>query len=292
MPAVALEDVTVSLGGRTILDHVSMVAASGRCCGLVGANGSGKTTLLRAILGLIPAESGCIRLFGSTAPPKAGRVGISLSARQCHPRRRAWVEILLRAEALGVDRREAEAWWEEMGIPDKAIRAGSLSLGQASRLAVICALIGRPELVVLDEPTVGLDFGSVQWLEEILQAYMSVGGTVLISSHDLQALEHVAHDLLVLANSRIAHSGSLEGLGIDQAHLIRLRSSDTSALLAALTEAELQFREFADGEVHVTGVTPTLLGRLLAARSIPLTAMVPERVTIESIVQKWTASAA
>src|SRR5205807_3921284 len=104
VPAVALEEVTVALGGRTILNQISMIARAGRCCGVVGANGSGKTTLLRAILGLIPAASGRIRLLGGTAPPRAGRVGVSLSARQSHPRRRAWLEILLRAEALGVER--------------------------------------------------------------------------------------------------------------------------------------------------------------------------------------------
>jgi ABC-2 type transport system ATP-binding protein len=278
---LALAGVRVTLGGQAILDGVSLRLRPGGWYGLLGPNGCGKTTLMRVALGLLRPAAGLVSLCGQQPPGRPGTVAASFGPRLLHPRRRAWTEVSLRVRALGGDRRAVHAAWEETGLADTRVRCGDLSLGQAQRLAVVCALAGAPRLVVLDEPTVGLDAAALPWLRERLAAFVAGGGCAWVSSHDLAEVERCADQVTVLHAGRVAYDGPVSTLtGADDA--LRLRSSQPDLLRTVLVEAGLPHQRYSDGSATVFGRTAVEVGRLLAARSVPLVSMYEERRSLDS----------
>lgn len=274
-PVLEMSGVSAAIGGRAILDDVSARLFRGRWYGLVGQNGSGKTTLMRVALGLLRARAGTVRLLGAGLPAAPGTVGVCFVPRGFHPHRRVVTELRLRVRGLGGDDRVAEAAWAETGLRDQRIRCGDLSLGQAQRLSVVCALAMSPPLVVLDEPTTGLDAHAVPWLRERLSSYVAGGGCLWVSSHDLAEVERSADQILVLHHGAVAYDGPVGGLAGPPR--VRVRSSEPELLAKTLESAGVEYR--ADGDAALlSGRDAAEVGRLLADRCVPLTHM-SEQVT-------------
>ncbi|MDQ6781922.1 MAG: ATP-binding cassette domain-containing protein [Actinomycetota bacterium] len=213
---IEFNDVTKRYGGDAALDGVSFTARSGRVTGFVGRNGAGKTTALRVLLGLTQADAGTATIGGRLAQQlEAGTVGVSLEA-AFHPGRTGRAHLRYLAVALGLGSGAVEEMLEELDLGAVAQRrVRGYSLGQRQRLGLASGLLGRPRVLVLDEPANGLDPGGVLWLRDRLRSAASQGTTVLVSSHVLSELEHVIDDVVVL-DCRVLWTGCREDV-VDRA---------------------------------------------------------------------------
>lgn len=216
-PVVQVSDLSRHFGGKTALASVSLSLPRGAVYGLVGANGAGKTTLIKHLLGLLRAQAGSVRVFG--LDPAADPVGVLsrigyLSEDNDLP---AWMRVdelirYTRAFYPGWD----DAWAEELRLRfelDPAARIGKLSRGQKARAGLLVALAHRPELLVLDEPSSGLDpIVRRDILGAIIRTIAHEGRTVLFSSHLLDEVEEVAEHVTLIDRGRIVLSGRLDAL--------------------------------------------------------------------------------
>jgi ABC-2 type transport system ATP-binding protein len=185
-------------------------------------------------------------------------------------------ELWLRICGAGGDRHAADRAWEETGLPHARAQCGDLSLGQAQRLAIVCALAMAPRLVVLDEPNAGLDPGALAWLRDRLSAYVASGGCAWVSSHDLHVVARSACSVTILSNGQVTHHGAVACPAGPGTRAVRLRSSRPALLLETLANRAIRYRADGDG-VTVFGESAEDIGRLLAGQGIPLTFMAEER---------------
>lgn len=200
--------------GQTRVDDVSFTVAPGRVVGLLGPNGAGKTTTIRMLLGLAAADAGAALVFGSPFrdlddPSRA--VGAVLDAGGLHPARtgRQHLQIVAARARLGTE--AVRAALTDVGMTDDADRrTGTYSLGMRQRTAIAAALLAGPRLLVLDEPANGLDPAGTHWLRRRLRDFADAGGAVLLSSHLLADVQHVADDVVVLARGRVVADSPLD----------------------------------------------------------------------------------
>ena len=250
--AIDVRDVTKRYGDFTALDSISARIGDGRVVGLLGHNGAGKSTLIKLILGLIAPTAGRIMVLG-------GRGGRRLRARTGYlPENVAFYGNLTGREVLaylGAIKRVAPAehdgLLERVGLVHAADRrVGTYSKGMRQRLGLAQALLGSPGLLLLDEPTTGLDPVATAEFFELIRELRSTGTTVLISSHVLAELEPHLDDALILGAGRVLASGSVQSLR-DGAHLpvtfaVRLRSTHNAVQARALA-ARFGIRDKAPG---------------------------------------------
>jgi ABC-2 type transport system ATP-binding protein len=205
-----------SFGGVTAVDDVSFTVARGRVTGFLGPNGAGKTTTLRMILGLIRPDSGtaliCGKRYARLASP-ARTVGALLDAAAAHPGRSGRDHLRVLAAQAGIPAARARQVIERVGLADAARqRAGQYSLGMRQRLGLAAALLGDPEILVLDEPGNGLDPGGIRWLRDLLRSLAGEGRTVLVSSHLLAEVAQTVDDVVVISRGRTITQAPLEQL--------------------------------------------------------------------------------
>ncbi|MEV4422572.1 ATP-binding cassette domain-containing protein [Patulibacter sp. NPDC049589] len=202
-PTVAFDGFTRRYGDVVAADDVSFSAGSGRVTGLVGRNGAGKSTCLRGLLGLVAATSGSARVFGAAypdVPDGPRRVGVTMDGLGAQPRLRGEQHLRIAAARLGVEHARLERLGATVGLDRTALRRRikNYSTGMRQRLALATALLTDPELLVLDEPTNGLDPDGVRWVRRLLRGFAAEGRTVLIASHHLAELEQAVDDVVVL----------------------------------------------------------------------------------------------
>src|SRR5215213_1207874 len=181
---IVLDQVTKRYGAVTAVHELSFDAQRGRVTGFLGPNGAGKTTTLRMLLGLARPTSGTATVLGrpyaDLARP-ATVVGALLDANTFHPWRSARNQLRITADAAGIERDRVEEVLRDVGLEDTSgRRAGGFSLGMRQRLGLAGALLGDPDLLVLDEPANGLDPAGIQWLRSLLRRFADEGGTVLV----------------------------------------------------------------------------------------------------------------
>jgi ABC-2 type transport system ATP-binding protein len=177
----------------------------GTITGFLGPNGAGKSTTLRMLLGLVRPTSGRAHVHG--------RVGAVLEANALHPGRRARDELRVRAMALGLPDEAADGALARVGLAgDARRRVGGFSLGMRQRLGLAAALLGDPDVLVLDEPTNGLDPEGVHWLRTFLHRVRDEGRTVLVSSHLLAEVAQTVDHAVVIAGGRLVTSAPIAEL--------------------------------------------------------------------------------
>ncbi len=207
---------TKRFGDFTAVRDLTFALEPGCVTGFLGPNGAGKTTTLRMLLGLAEPNAGDARVFGrryADLERPVTRVGAVLEAADLHPGRtgRDHLRVLARAAGLPPARvREVLALVELTGAADR--RAEAYSLGMRQRLALAAALLGEPELLVLDEPGNGLDPEGVRWLRAFLRDFAATGGTVLISSHHLAEVAQTVDRVVVIDHGRLVAESSLREL--------------------------------------------------------------------------------
>ncbi|MBK5223678.1 MAG: ATP-binding cassette domain-containing protein [Acidimicrobiia bacterium] len=204
---ITISDLTKTYGARRAVDDLSFDLADGRVTGFVGPNGAGKSTTMRMMVGLTRPDQGSVRYDGiayADLRHPARVVGAVLDARCMHPGRTARQHLRAMAAVGGIDSRWVDHVLTEVGLESVADqRAGGLSLGMRQRLALAGALLGEPSVLLLDEPSNGLDPDGIRWLREHLTAFAGAGGTVFVSSHLIGELARFADDLVVVGNGRL-----------------------------------------------------------------------------------------
>jgi zinc transport system ATP-binding protein len=223
--ALAAEDLTVELGGLPVLRGVSLSIRAGEAVTLMGGNGSGKSTLVRTVLGLLPRQRGTVRLFGQPLNSfrEWARVGyvpqrsIALlggsKVKEVVAAGRLARRRLFRPLSQG-DREAIRGAIAQVGLSEQLnADIAALSGGQQQRVLIARALAGQPELLVLDEPTSGVDLEHQQVLTEVLSELMSKGAAVLVVLHDVGSLGDLIDRAVVLSDGRVVHDGTLGDLG-------------------------------------------------------------------------------
>jgi ABC-2 type transport system ATP-binding protein len=269
---VELTALTKSFGELHAVDNVTAVAVPGEVTALLGPNGAGKTTTLRMLLGLVAPSSGRATFDGhryDELPDPVRHVGALLEASGCHPGRTALAHLRILATAARLPRQAPERVLEETGLADDARRrVGEYSLGMRQRLGLAAAMLGDPSVMVLDEPTNGLDPPGMRWLRGEVRRLADEGRTVLLSSHALSEVELIADRALVMANGRLLRSASLVELRAEAGVESRVRTPDPDRLGAALAAAGHAYR-FVEGGLAVDA-PPEQVGEVAAAHGVVL----------------------
>ncbi len=210
---IAFSHVSKRRGDRLVLDDITFEAPPGRVTGFVGPNGAGKSSSLRILLGLDRATGGTAsirgRRYAELSRPLT-QVGACLGGAGAHPARRAVDHLRWVAASNGIPRRRITEVLEEVGLAEHAKRrVGTFSLGMAQRLGMAAALLGEPEVLVLDEPVNGLDPEGIRWIRTLVREHAARGGTALVSSHVMSELSEVADDVVVIGGGTIRAAGTM-----------------------------------------------------------------------------------
>jgi ABC-2 type transport system ATP-binding protein len=274
---IEAQGLTKRYGAYTAVDDVSFRAEPGLVTGFLGPNGAGKSTTMRMLVGLTPPTAGRAAVLGVPYRdiPNPGRhVGVLLDASAQHNGRTGREVLALAALLIGLPRARADEMLERVGLkPAEAKRRlGDYSLGMRQRLGIAHALLGDPQVLVLDEPANGLDPAGIRWMRRLLRDFADRGGTVLLSSHLLHEVEPVADELLVIGRGRIVARGPKEALLASAAVLVR--GLDEAALARALTAAGISFSRAPGGGLQ-TDRSAEDVGRAAAAAGVVLTELRP-----------------
>ena len=253
---IVVEELSKRYGATTAVDAVSFRAAPGSVTGFLGPNGAGKSTTMRMMTGLTPPSAGHSTIlglpYGKLANP--GRhVGVLLDASAQHAGRTGLEVLRLGATMMGLPRQRVDQMLAVVGLSGREgeRRIGNYSLGMRQRLGIAHALLGDPQVLVLDEPANGLDPAGIHWMRGLLKDFAERGGTVLLSSHLLHEIEVVADHLVVIGRGVIVADGSKAELLSSAGTLVR--GADADALARSLDAAGLSYTATPDHAFVVDG---------------------------------------
>ena len=266
---IEVRQLTKRFGAVTAVDRLSFQVGTGTVTGFLGPNGAGKTTTLRMLLGLVRPDSGQASIWGKRYADLGDRrrmVGVVLEASGFHPGRRVRDHLRVRCAAAGISFSRADAVLEMTGLAGLAgRRAGSLSLGERQRLGLAAALLGDPEVLILDEPGNGLDPAGVAWLRDLLRQLASEGRTVLVSSHLLAEVAQTASHVIVIDHGRLISAGPVSHLTAATGQAVVVRAPRAAELRAALEDERVAVRELAADRLEITGAGTEQVATLAAA---------------------------
>ena len=236
---ITVTNLTKKYGERLAVDDLTFPVAAGRVTGFVGPNGAGKSTTMRMMVGLTPPDRGDVRYDGihyRDLRHPARTVGAVLEARSMHPGRTARNHLRATAALSGIPTGRIDHVLAEVGLQSAADkRAGTFSLGMRQRLALASALLGDPQVLLLDEPSNGLDPDGIRWLRDYLGDFAARGGTVFVSSHLISELSMFAHDLVVLGGGRLLAAESVGAITARNDVAVRVETTQPTELLEHLS---------------------------------------------------------
>ena len=272
---ITVDGVTKNYGGHLAVDDVSFIAEAGRVTGFLGPNGAGKSTTMRIMVGLTPATRGRVTIGGhryADLPNPGVHVGVLLDASAQHDGRTGREILTLGAETMGLPRKRVEEMLELVSLSpvEAKRRVKNYSLGMRQRLGIAHALLGDPQILILDEPANGLDPAGIHWMRGLLKGYAARGGTVLI----------------LIGHGRIVAQGT-------KAELLQTRGAFVKAvehesLLDALTSEGIHAVPSGDG--LRSDAEAVAIGRVAAARGITLVELRPaEGAGLEDLFLELTA---
>jgi ABC-2 type transport system ATP-binding protein len=215
-PAIAVEGLTKRYGDTTAVDDLSFTVRRGTVTGFLGPNGAGKTTALKTIVGLARPTAGCALINGApieSITPDARMLGVHIESCGAHPGRSARDHLRSLAALAGLVRGRVDEVLAVVGLDEAAgRRVGTYSTGMRQRLGLASALLGDPEILVLDEPLNGLDPHGIRWLRTLLHERAASGRTVLLSSHVLTEVAQTVDDVVVINRGRLVRQVAIEDL--------------------------------------------------------------------------------
>src|SRR4051812_18138452 len=272
-PMIEVEALTKSYRGFTAVDDITFHAHAGRVTGFLGPNGAGKSTTMRILVGLTPATSGTATVSGrhfSDLPNPGLEVGVLLDASAQHAGRTGREILTIAQRTMGLPKSRVDEMLDLVSLtPGEATRrVRHYSLGMRQRLGIATALIGDPEVLILDEPANGLDPAGIRWMRDLLRGYADRGGTVLLSSHLLHEIEVIADDLVVIGQGRIVAQGAKTELLQAAGSVVRAR--DVTALARALDASGATAAPSEDGSLR-TDAGPEVVGQIALAAGLALT---------------------
>ncbi|MFD1933032.1 MULTISPECIES: ATP-binding cassette domain-containing protein [Nonomuraea] len=283
--------------GQTMaLDGMSFVVAPGQVTGFVGPNGAGKSTTMRVILGLDAADEGSAlvggRPYASLRDP-LHHVGALLDAAALQPSRTARNHLLWLAHSQGLGARRVDEVIEQVGLRSAARRkAGGYSLGMRQRLGIAAALLGDPPVLMLDEPSNGLDPEGIVWMRGFLRSLAAEGRAVLVSSHLMSELQDTADHLVVVGRGRVVADTSVaELIAAASDGRVTLRTSARPEAVTALTHAGAAVAVTDRDTIIVSGLTAERVVAVLSAHAVPFSEVAAHRATLEEAYMDLTRDA-
>jgi len=292
MTSLAVHGLTKRYGDVLAVDDLSFEVRSGSVTGFLGPNGAGKTTTLRMLLGLVTPTAGSATIAGRPYSQLADpfrHVGAVLEATSYHPGRRARDHLRVLCAAAGLPVTRADEVLDQVGLGDVGSRrVKGFSLGMRQRLGLAGALLGDPEVLLLDEPANGLDPEGVHWLRRFLRSYADQGRTVLVSSHLLAEVAQTVDDVVIIAHGRLVTSSSLSALARQATPAVTVRTPQAQALQAALaargTTAEMKHGD----TVVALDTTTEAVGLLAAGTGIVIYEMTAHHFDLEEFFLELT----
>ena len=274
---IVVDELTKRYGVHTAVNSVSFRAEPGLVTGFLGPNGAGKSTTMRMMTGLTPPSAGHCTVLGVPYRqlPNPGRhVGVLLDASAQHVGRAGREVLQLSALTMGLPAARVDEMLDLVGLSKEEgkRRVGQYSLGMRQRLGIANALLGDPQVLILDEPANGLDPAGIHWMRGLLKDFARRGGTVLLSSHLLHEIEVIADRLVVIGRGRIVADGTkAELLNVAGTYV---RGLDPDALEAALDAAGIEHTASTDGGFSVAA-DPQQVGTAAAAAGVVLLELRP-----------------
>ncbi len=278
---------------RVAVQDLDLAVPAGGVHGFLGPNGSGKTTTIRMLLGLASATRGTMRLFGRPVPqalPEViDRIGAVVESPKFSPNFTGRQNLLLLARSIGAPASRVDAAVETVSLDGREKdRYKAYSLGMKQRLAIAATLLKDPQLLILDEPTNGLDPAGIREIRETIRTLGEAGVTVLLSSHILAEVQHVCTSATIIGNGRLLASGAVDTL-IGTGTAYRVVTPDADASRAVLTRAGMSVTD-TDGALLVDSeLPPADITRLLAGSGIYLSELSPVRADLETVFLQLTA---
>jgi ABC-2 type transport system ATP-binding protein len=274
---IEVDGLTKTYGHYLAVDDVSFRVEPGTVTGFLGPNGAGKSTTMRMMVGLTPPTAGSSTILGvpySQIPNPGTYVGVLLDASAQHAGRTGREVLTLGASLMGLDKGRVDEMLELVKLTEEESRrrVGNYSLGMRQRLGIAHALLGDPQVLVLDEPANGLDPAGIRWMRGLLRGFAERGGTVLLSSHLLHEIEMIADELVVIGRGRIVAQGSKAELVSASGTLVRAPDLDTLGI--ALKQADLDFTRTATNSFIVQG-TGEQIGLAAAGAGVALSELRP-----------------
>jgi ABC-2 type transport system ATP-binding protein len=292
---VRAESLSKRFGKLAAVDDLSFELQAGTITGFLGPNGAGKTTTLRMLLGLAAPTSGRALVFDgpyAQLERPALRVGAVLEATDFHPGRSGRDHLRTLSRAAELPDARADEVLRVVELYDAGgRRVKGYSLGMRQRLGLAAALLGDPELLILDEPANGLDPEGVRWLRDFLRAFAAQGRTVLVSSHALAEVAQTVDQVLIVNRGRLVVESSLAQLTARVGGAVRVRTPDAAKLREALARAGLQTSVGDEHVLLVQGATSERVGELAFAAGVAVHELVSEGSSLEQVFLELTAGA-
>ncbi|WP_121750288.1 ATP-binding cassette domain-containing protein [Streptomyces sp. E2N166] len=295
MTSIEVQNLTKEHGTRRAVDDLTFTVHPGRVTGFLGPNGAGKSTTMRLVLGLDRPTSGAATVGGrpyAALHEPLRHVGALLDASAAHGSRTGRDHLRVLAASNRLTARRVDEVLEETGIASAARhRVKTYSLGMRQRLGIAAALLGDPEVVMLDEPSNGLDPEGIIWIRGLLRRLAAEGRTVLVSSHLMNETASFADHLIVLGCGRLlADTPMREFIDARVQPCVRIRTSDTTALKAALARHGHDAVEHDDGCWTVRHARVDAVGRLLSGAGVPILELSSDQGTLEQAYLDLTAT--
>ncbi len=287
---IVVSGLTKRYGRVTAVDALSFTVEPGSVTGFLGPNGAGKTTTLRMVLGLVVPDSGHATIGGhryADLVHPSQQVGAVLDP-TFHPGRSGRNHLRAYTAAAGLPDRRVDEVLEQVGLAAAARRrAGGYSMGMRQRLGLATALLGNPQVLILDEPANGLDPEGIQWLRGFLRHLARAEGrTILVSSHLLAEVQQTVDRVVILAAGRLIREGSIQELaGADR---VQVRSPQAEALRQALAGPGISVEATGPGALIVSGADIVTVGRAAYAEGIELHELSAARSDLEEIYFRLT----
>ncbi|MGW3356804.1 ABC transporter ATP-binding protein [Streptomyces bungoensis] len=286
MTSIDVRDLTKEYGKRRAVDHLTFSVRPGRVTGFLGPNGAGKSTTMRLVLGLDRPTSGTATLGGrpyATLTEPLRHVGALLDAQAAHGSRTGRDHLRALAASNRIPLRRVDEVLEEAGLaPAARRRVKTYSLGMRQRLGIAAALLGDPGVVLLDEPSNGLDPEGIVWIRALLRRLAEEGRTVLVSSHLMNETASFADHLVVLGRGRLlADTPMRDFIHARVQPRVRIRTTDTDALRSVLARHGHEAEQHEDGHCTVPHARVDDIGRIASAAGVPILELASEEATLE-----------
>jgi ABC-2 type transport system ATP-binding protein len=290
---IEVRDLSKKYGDKIAVNGLSFTVEPGHVTGFLGPNGAGKSTTMRLIVGLDRPTSGSAtiggRTYGQLRRPLTV-VGALLEARSLHPGRTARNHLLYLAQTQGLPARRCDEVLEMVGLAAVGRkRVGGFSLGMTQRLGIASAMLGDPQVLMLDEPVNGLDPEGIRWVRNFTRHLASEGRTILVSSHLMSEMAQTADHLIVIGRGKlIADSSTQEFIARSSEHSVLVRTPDPR-LADLITANGGEVKPESDGGLGVTGLKAPRIGELAAGAGIILYELTPRLASLEEAFMELTA---
>jgi ABC-2 type transport system ATP-binding protein len=288
---IEVEGLTKRFGSTLAVDDLTFSVSPGRITGFLGPNGAGKSTTMRAILGLVRPSAGRTAVLGVqyrdlTEPVR--RVGVLLETFDAHPGRSGQNHLRVLALAGGIPRSRVDEVLALVDLREAGKRrVKGYSLGMRQRLGLAAALLGDPEVLVLDEPANGLDPQGIRWLRDFLRSLAVEGRTILISSHVLSEVAQTVDEVVIIHRGKLVRHAAMADVEAMAAGSTTVRSPTADRLATLLAEASIGVTAAGDGRLAVIA-PPERVGEIAAANGIVLHELTVERASLEEVFLELT----